>query len=103
MAPPQKLEIKLDFETKQVARKLTGAIEELTRELKKGKPGDYHISLPTKTEEQKDEGEKVTHNEDTLVKVHQALRAAGVVHHAARLDIVSQLQNAGILFRERAN
>jgi len=42
------------------------------------------------------------HSEDTMRKVDQALFEAGVNGVNARSDIITALQNAGILFRERA-
>lgn len=86
--------------------RIAKSMEDLVRLEKKRSPNiDFHQHVqPVKMdEEQKDEGEKLTHDDQTLFKVHEALKQAGIFQHAARLDIVSQLQNAGILFRERAN
>lgn len=44
--------------------------------------------------------EHVTHNEDTLRKVYQALLENGIYGQKAT-DVVNSMQNLGILFRER--
>jgi len=44
--------------------------------------------------------EIVHHNEQTLHKVSNALRRAGLGAQQA-IDAISEMQNAGILFRER--
>jgi len=41
------------------------------------------------------------HDEDTLGKVHAALLEAGITGVRKRTDLISEMQNAGILFRER--
>ena len=46
--------------------------------------------------------EKLTHSEETLSKVYRVLYVHGVKHSVA-VDIVNDLQNRGILFRERDN
>jgi hypothetical protein len=42
---------------------------------------------------------RVTHNEETMQKVYQALRKAGLTDQKT-VDAVMDMQNAGILFRE---
>jgi hypothetical protein len=42
------------------------------------------------------------HSEDTLSKVHAALFKCGITGVHQRTDLISEMQNAGILFRERA-
>lgn len=84
--------------------RIAKSMEDLVRLEKKRSPNiDFHqhVQPPKMDEEQKDVPTK--HDHDTLTKVHDALKKAGVHQHGARLDIVNQLQNAGILFRERAN
>lgn len=44
---------------------------------------------------------KAYFDENTLFKVYDSLRAAGLDEQAAR-DAISDMQNKGILFRERA-
>lgn len=46
-------------------------------------------------------GEKLRHDEGTLNKVYEALATVGIVDQMAT-DAVTEMQNAGILFRERA-
>lgn len=46
-------------------------------------------------------GEKLRHDEGTLTKVYDALATVGVIDQEA-MDVVHEMQNAGILFRERA-
>lgn len=43
---------------------------------------------------------EITHDEQTLTKVYEGLAAAGVIGEQA-IDAVFQMQNRGILFRER--
>lgn len=43
-----------------------------------------------------------SHDEDTLHKVHQALMRAGLTE-AQGLNAINEMQNGGILFRERAS
>lgn len=43
----------------------------------------------------------VRYDERTLFKVHRALMDSGLDYQAA-IDAINNLQNAGILFRERA-
>lgn len=45
--------------------------------------------------------EEVTHDEETLSKVYAALRDLGLEPEDAN-DAILAIQNAGILFRERA-
>lgn len=45
--------------------------------------------------------ETLTYDEDTLFKVYDALREVGLNQQQVT-DAVSLMQNAGILFRERA-
>lgn len=47
------------------------------------------------------DGVTLFHDEDTMAKVHAVLAAAGL-DEVQRTDAVNSLQNAGILFRERA-
>jgi len=51
-------------------------------------------NLPVTTEE------RLTHNEFTLFKVYSALAKVGISSQTAR-DAINEMQNAGILFRER--
>ena len=101
---PNLQRVEFTQKSQNVVERIAKALEDLVRLEKKKQPGDYHISLPMQPvkmdEEHKDVPTK--HDHDTLTKVHDALKQAGVHQHGARLDIVNQLQNAGILFRERA-
>lgn len=45
-------------------------------------------------------GDKVTHNEDTLMKAAEAARS--VVGIKMATEVITAMQNAGILLRERA-
>lgn len=47
------------------------------------------------------EVEKLTYDEDTMTKVYQAFYDSGISEDTAT-EIVSRLQNSGILFRERS-
>lgn len=55
--------------------------------------GDRHFQVQPK--------ENVTFDENTLFKVYDSLRSAGLEEQQAR-DAISDMQNKGILFRERA-
>lgn len=46
------------------------------------------------------ESEPTTYTEDTMMKVHDSLRSSGLDEDRIT-DIVTALQNAGLLFRER--
>jgi len=41
------------------------------------------------------------YDENTLFKIIEALERAGVSNGQAQMDVIRELQNAGILFRER--
>lgn len=102
MPTPQRIEF--SQKAQHTLERIAKGLEDLVRIEKKR---DNPISLQQQMqpvamdEEQKDE--KLRHDENTLRKVHEALSAAGIHKHADRLDVVNQLQNAGILFRERSS
>jgi hypothetical protein len=54
-----------------------------------------HVVSPPKVTET-----PLSYTENTLFKVYDALRAAGLDESSAR-DCISEMQNAGIYFRER--
>lgn len=64
-----------------------------------------HISVYSTTvgeEEIEVEEEGVEyHDENTLVKVREALREAGVLNDDVAQQLINSMQNYGILFRER--
>lgn len=56
----------------------------------------------TNTDGQEQDGKgDVYHDEHTMRKVHDALRISGIELGSLRDTIINNLQNAGILFRER--
>lgn len=52
-------------------------------------------------DQEKDEKGDLYHDEFTMKKVHEALKRAGVGPGGLRIAVITELQNAGILFRER--
>ena len=54
----------------------------------------------TEGQEQDDRGD-LYHDEFTMKKVHDALKRAGLEASYIRIAVITELQNAGILFRER--
>lgn len=49
---------------------------------------------------QKDSGERLTHSEQTLFSVYDALEKSGLPREMAQ-DAINRMLNSGILFRER--
>ncbi len=104
---PNLQRVEFSQKSQNAIERIAKSLEDLVRLEKKKQPGDYHLTLPQPMQPVKDAEEHqdvpVTHDHDTLTKVHEALKKAGVFKHSDRLDIVNQLQNAGILFRERSS
>lgn len=100
---PNLQRIEFSQRSQNTLERIAKSLEDLVRIEKKRQPNvDFHqhIQPVSNAEEQKDE---TKHDENTLRKVHMALESAGIYKHADRIDIVNQLQNAGILFRERSS
>jgi hypothetical protein len=100
---PNLQRIEFSQKSQNTLERIAKSLEDLVRvEKKRDNPTSLQQQMqPVKDgEEQKDEAK---HDENTLRKVHGALEAAGIYKHADRIDIVNQLQNAGILFRERSS
>ena len=53
------------------------------------------------SEQETDSRGDLYHDADTMKKVHEALKRAGFQSEYTRINIITELQNAGILFRER--
>ena len=74
---------------------------------------EYAIANPTTTireradgpikEQETDSRGDLYHDEMTMKKVHDALTRAGLQNEWLRVNVITELQNAGILFRERGN
>ena len=52
-------------------------------------------------DQEKDKKGDLYHDEFTMKKVHDALERAGLEASYIRIAVITELQNAGILFRER--
>lgn len=56
----------------------------------------------TRTEGQEQDGRgDLYYDEFTMKKVHDAMKRAGLENEFMRIAVITELQNAGILFRER--
>lgn len=87
MAGISKAEVSFDQKTTRLLERIARALEGQT------KPRASFTNICDK--------EHLTYDETTLTKVHTALAGTGL-NDGQILDIVNELQNAGILFRERA-
>lgn len=56
-----------------------------------------------KQEQEKDRKGDLFYDEKTLEKFHEAMKAAGVTGMLLRTAVINELQNRGLLIRERGN
>lgn len=86
MAASQKVVVTLDVVDRRLLSRIAVALEDQTR-------------LQTKLAHAADATQENYHDAETMGKVLDALM--GVLSHQQSLDVITQLQNQGILFRER--
>lgn len=85
------MSISLDYQAKQAINQLTKALEQINKTIAKKGEGTVNVYVASEEE---------THDDETMMKVYEVLRRNGYLPGDIP-NVISDFQNAGILFRER--